>query len=141
MARGDILALFPGKRGIVDREKHGDGGLVHGDARQGLRIFGVRDRIADAHTFDARKSDDIADGRFLCIDALQALELKERGDLGFHNLIALLNHADRVGYFYGTRKNPANGQTSDIIIVIDVHNQELERPGLVTFRRWNSVYY
>src|SRR5581483_6414528 len=83
VARRDPLALASDHWRVVDRELHGDGGLVDDDGRQRFRIFGAGDGFTDGDAFDPGNGHDVVDLGGLDIDALQAAEAEHFGDAGF----------------------------------------------------------
>ena len=83
LAGGDLRALgAPGHRGGVDTDGHGDGRVVHGDERQGPRVLGVHEGLADGDVLDPGDGDDVAGMRLLGGLAVQPLGDEELGDAG-----------------------------------------------------------
>ena len=82
LARRDVLAFAAGHRRRVDAEDHRHRRLVDRDRRNRDLVLDVGDRLADRDVLDAGQADDVAGGGFLDVDALQAVERVELGDLG-----------------------------------------------------------
>ncbi len=59
-ARGHLVSLGSGERGGVDPDRHAQARLVDDGDRQGTRIVGVGDRLADRHLGKSRERDDLA---------------------------------------------------------------------------------
>ena len=140
MAGCDVFALLACEGGGIDGEDHGDRGLVHGDARQGHGVLGAGDGVADVHALNACQGHDVACEGFGCVHPLEALELKERCDLGLDRLARLDDHADGVARPYGAVEDAADGQPPYIVIVIDVRHEDLERCSGVAFGFGDRFY-
>ena len=92
MARGNKLTFLAEEGRIIDHEKHGHGGLVDGDGRQGLGILEIADGIANLELLKTDDSTDIATLHGIGTYVAHALEGVELLDLGLlHGTIAMGN--------------------------------------------------
>ncbi len=83
IARSDILAFPARKRRVVDGEGHRDRRLIDLNLRQRHGGFGAGDRFPDGDAFDAGDGENVARLADGFIDALQAFERIQLGDVGF----------------------------------------------------------
>ena len=90
LPRRDVLAVAARHRRRVDAEDHRHRRLVDRDHRHRDAVLDVGDRLADGDVLDAGEADDVAGGGLGDLDALQAFEREELGDL------RLLHAADRA---------------------------------------------
>ena len=82
-ARGELVALHPtGERRGVGADDDRDGRLVDGDARQGNRVLGIGEGVADHDLGDTGDGHDVACDRRLRRTALHADGCEQFGDLG-----------------------------------------------------------
>ena len=77
VAAGDVLALAPAQRRVVDLKGHADRRLVYQQRRQRLDHFGIADRVRDLQPVDAGKGDDVAGARLVQLDPLEPVEGKD----------------------------------------------------------------
>ena len=76
----ELLARLASQRGGVDADGHRDAGLVDGDHRQGARVLGVGQRLADGDVRDPSHGDDVARTGRLGGLALQRVGHQQLGD-------------------------------------------------------------
>ena len=79
LAAGEVLPVPPGERRGVDAERHAQGRLVHLEARQGPRIGGIGQGVADRDLRQPRHRDDVARAGFLDVGALDPVGGLQRG--------------------------------------------------------------
>ena len=130
LAGGDVLALAAGEGRVVDGEGHLNGGGADLDELQ--RLHGVRgaDGVADGDVADAGHGNDVAGGDGVHGDAVQTVELIDRGGLGLlahlirivvvahHNLLVLLQSA---------ALDAAHSDAAHELIIINGGDEHLER--------------
>src|SRR5699024_10559625 len=86
-----IATTTASHRGGIHADRHGDRGLIHGDARQRIRVLRVGEGIADHDVVDARDRGDVTGDDLLGGNAGYAHGAQELGDLGgLDVLLALL---------------------------------------------------
>src|SRR5581483_2386386 len=128
VARGNVAAIFAGKWRCVHREQHGDSRFVDDDVRQRNWIFGACDCLANSDAFDAGNRDNVAQHGFRDVGALEAREGEQFRDFGG------LKGAIQLGdaYFFsgpqGSVEHPSNRQTSQVVAVIEIGDQDLQWP-------------
>ena len=81
--RGQVLPLA-GQRRVVDGEEHAQGRLVDLDSRQGDRLLGVGDRVADVDGCQADDRDDVARLGLIDLDAAELVEDQHAVDRAGH---------------------------------------------------------
>jgi hypothetical protein len=121
----DAAAVLPCPRARVDAEHHDDGGLVDADGRQGLRLLGVGDGVADGDVLDAGHGDDVAGGGALDLDALQALPAVEPGDLAGALRPVVATERIDAALAQLAADQPADGEPPDVVVVGEVVGLEL----------------
>ena len=68
MAGSDVFSFLAGKGRRIDRKDHGDGGLIHRNARQRLRVFKIGDRVTNTvHAFNAGQGNNIPTVALSCL--------------------------------------------------------------------------
>ena len=140
IARGDVVAFASGERRSVDREHHRDGRLVDHDGRQRRGILGVGDGLTDRDSFYARDRNDVSEFGFRNIHALQAGEGKQLGDLGLLERAIALGDADFFSGPHRAVEHARNGQASEIVAVVQVRDQNLQRPVRIALRWRNGLH-
>ena len=127
VARGDELALLPGKGAVVDDEVHGDGRLVDLDERQRLDALGVAGGFADIQIGDARHADQIARHGALDLHALEPLKLiQPRDALIFGRAVGLAQHHVLPAVDLAALHAP-HADAPDVIVVFQRGKQNLQR--------------
>ena len=141
LPRGHKLSLPAGKRTVVDRKRHLDGRFADFDKGKRLRVVHRRHRIADRDVGHPGNTDDIADLGLGDRGSSQSVNLVHVHNLGFirvmlfmvvadHDLLVLMNF---------TLFNPADGDSADVLVIVNRRNQHLQRCGLIALRRRDVV--
>ncbi len=71
---GDVLALAPAERRVVDLEGHADGRLIDQQCRQRLNRVRIADGIGDLQPIDAGEGNNVAGFRHVQFDSLEPVE-------------------------------------------------------------------
>ena len=82
---GHILTILAKEGGVIDGKEHRHGWLVDGDSRQGLRLIGIGDGLANLKAFHTDHRANIARLDRLNLRTSQALEHVQLLDLRFHH--------------------------------------------------------
>ena len=139
LAGGHVLAIATGHRRRVDAEDHRHGRLVDGDRRDGDAVLDVGNRLADGDVLDAGQADDVAGRGLLDVDALQAVERVQLGDLRLLDGGVQLAHRDLIADLHAPVEDAADRDPSDVIARIEVGDQQLERRVRVAARRRDVI--
>ena len=140
VAGGDQFPLSSGKWGVVDDEVHGNGGFVDRYVRQSFRRIGSRQRFADADAFEAGDGHDIAGACLGDFSLLQAFVAEQFRNPPFDDAAVPLHMRNGFSGSDFAVENPAGGDPADIVVVIDIGHQQLER-GIGVPRRWPDVAF
>ena len=124
---------------VLTDELHGDGGLVDEDVGQRIGSLVAGDGLADGDAGDAGYGDDIAQFGFRDVGALQAAEAEELGDLDLFDLTAQLGDADFFAGAQGAVENARNGQAAEVVAVVEIGDQDLQRRGGISGGRRNGL--
>ena len=136
VAAGQVGAVVAGERRGVDPEPHRDAGLVDRDHRQGPRVVGVGDGLADGHVAQPGDGHDLPRPGVVQVGAGQPDGPGDLGHLGQGQAAVALGHPDPVAEPDLALPQPPHGQAADVRVGVQVGDQELERvPGLVGRRR------
>jgi len=138
IARGHISAFASCERRGVDRELHGDGGLVDHDVGQRRRVLHLRDGLADVDALHAGDSDDVAQLSLLDVHALQAVEGKQLGDLDFLERSIELGDGRLFAVAQAAIEDAGNRHPAQVIAVVQVGHQNLQWIGSFAGRRGNG---
>ncbi len=103
VARCDVLAVAAIEGAVVDGERHGHGGLVDGDAWQGLGVVGGSHGVADLESLDAYQGADVARRYLADLLASHALECVQLLDALARYAAVLLAY----GYLYALAEGAA----------------------------------
>ena len=95
----------------------------------------VGDRLADRDVLDAGQADDVARRGLLDVDALQAVEGIELGDLGVLNRRIELDHRDGVADLHAAVEDPADRDAPEVVARVEVRDEQLQRRVRVAARR------
>src|SRR5580704_5528348 len=138
VAGGDILS-FPSCHGrIVDRKLHGNGRLVDHNQRQRSRILKPGDRLSNCDAGNPRDGHDVADLGHLGVGTLQSIERKKLGDLGLEQRSVAFGDVYLFPIAQGSVKYARDGQAPQVVGVIEVGDQDLERPVRIPTGRRNG---
>ena len=127
IARSDVLTFAAGKRRGVHRELHGDSGLINHNAGQRRRILHRSNGLADGDALNAGHGHNIAQLGLLNIYAAQPAEAEQFGDA------CILQRAIELGdghFFAGAQgavEDARDGQPAEVVAVIEVGHQHLQR--------------
>src|ERR1019366_2897617 len=119
VARGDVGAFASAKRRRVDGKEHRNRRLVDDNGREGRGIFRIGNGLANGDAFDAGDRDDVAQRSF-----------RDVGALGVRHVCAGL---------HGSIKNAGEGEAAEIVAVVEIRDQDLQRAVGVSLRRGNGV--
>ena len=133
MPRGDELAVLACERAVVHREFHLNRRRINRDVRQRRTHFAVGDGFTDENLLEARDAHDVARVRLVDLDALHALEVVEHGDLAFGNLASAMTTNRRITHLDLAFVNFPERDTSEVIGVIQVRDEQLK-----TFARFRT---
>ena len=126
LACGDKLALLTDERSVVDADLHRDGWGIDIDESERLTCFVIGDGLPYVDLFEAAETDDVTGAGFLKLDLLKSLVAEDRrhGLLFFCAVLVdsndLLTHLDRAA------DDAAEGDTTEVVAVIEVGNKHLE---------------
>ena len=95
----------------------------------------VGDRLADGDVLDAGQADDVARRGFLDVDALQAVEGVELGDLRVLDGGVELDDGDGVADLHAAVEDAADRDAADVVARVEVGDQQLQRRVRVAARR------
>ncbi len=139
VARGDVVAVAAGERRIVDREDHGDRGLVHDDGGKRHRVLDVGDGLADVDRLEAGDGHQIAGVGFGDLRALQPFEAVELGDLALdHGAVAAADGHD-VARADAAVDHAAQRDAAHVVIVVVVGDQDLQRRVRISLRSGDEL--
>ena len=102
-------------------------------------IFGVGDGLADGDAFDAGDGDDVAQRGFRDVGSLEAGEGKQLGDLGLVQRSVQLGDGDVFASVHASVEHARDGQAPEIVAVVEIRHQNLQRAGGIALRRRNGV--
>ena len=133
MSGGDEFAFLTCQRAVVYQEIHGDGRLGDLLERDGLRILGRAEGVANMDIADAGDGDDGTHGRLVYLHLLQSVKFVQLADLNAAHLVGIVvvyNHAILVDAD-GSVVHLADTDAAHIFIVIDGADENLRACGLV----------
>jgi hypothetical protein len=108
-----------------------DGGRINGHERQGLPSNVVRDRLADEDVVESGHANDVAGVGFGNFDALESFKMENRGNLARRFAAVAVQAGRLVADFGFAAVYFAEGDTPDVIGIIQVGHQHLEfHPGM-----------
>mmetsp|Transcript_14187 Transcript_14187/g.43894 ORF Transcript_14187/g.43894 Transcript_14187/m.43894 type:complete len:374 (-) Transcript_14187:234-1355(-) len=127
-AARELVALFSGQRRLVDRERHGHGGLLdlEGGERRGGAL--VDDRLADLDVGDAGEHDDLARARLG--DFLPAEVVVDEEVVDFdvaHLAVGAVHRRERAAVvrLEAALADAPDAQLALKVVVVDVRHQQL----------------
>src|ERR1039458_314683 len=140
VARGDVLAFASAEGRGVDHELHGDGGLVDDDVGQRIGGLEAGDGFADGDAGDAGDGDDIAQFGLGDVGALESVKAEQLGDLDLLDLAVELGDADFLAGAQRAVEDARDGQAAEVVAVIKICDQDLQRRGGVAGGRRNGLH-
>ena len=123
----ELGALGAGQRRGVDADGHGQAGLVDQDGRQGPRVVGVGQGLADGHLGEAGHGHDLARPRLVVVDPFEGLGDVELGDLDPLDRAVDPAPGHRGPLAQRPVDDPADGQATDVGRGVEVGDQGLQR--------------
>ena len=147
LAARDVLALAAGQRGRVHPERHPQGRRVDVEPRQGARIGGIGQRVADRDLGQTGDRDDVARPRFLDVDPIDAVGGLQAGDGPVErDRAAGLDRTRRVVRLLADDRDPLpdadravpdapDRHPPDVIVRGQVRDEQLERVARLVSRR------
>ena len=127
LPRGHELAVPARERGCVDAEDHRHRGLVDRERRDGRRLLGVGNRLADVDVLDAGEADDVARGRGGRLDTLQSLErVQLRHGRSADGAVELAD-GNRVADLDRALEHAADGEPAEVVARVEVGDESLQR--------------
>ena len=133
MTAGDVFPFLAGKGAVVDVENHGQRRFVDVDFRQSFRVLRVRNGFADLEVRDADDAGDFAHSGFILFDTFQAFIGIDAANLSFALAFAVSDD-DSLVRIHLAADNTADSDFTDIIIVVQGRDHELQRAFSVAFR-------
>ena len=133
VAGGQVLT-FAGQRRVIDGEEHAQGRLVDLDARQGHRLIGIGDRVADIDRAQADHRDDVPGLGLLDLDPAELVEHQEIVDGSGYAHVAGLHQEGLLTATDATGGDPTDGDAADIFGEVQRRAEHLERPVEVDHR-------
>jgi len=134
---GDVLTLASTEGRVVGREDHGHGGFVHRDSGQRLRVFEIEQRIADGNFVEPGQGDDVAGDCGLHLDSLESLVRVNHPYLGLAEAV-LAGDCDGAVGRQSAVDDAAHCEASEIVRVVEVRDQQLERSRRIALGRRNG---
>src|SRR5262249_10292780 len=139
LTRGNELAFGTGERRVVHAENHCDRWFINGNRGQRLRIVGRRDGFTDVDCFDSGERHDFAYFGILRRLTLQTLEhVKFFDSSPRHRSVPAGNRNLLVSGNLSGKYSP-DRQTPDVLVVVDIRDQQLQRVVTERARRRNRL--
>ena len=139
ISRCDVCAVASGKGRCIHRELHGDGGLVDGDRSKRSGIFRIGDGLADRNTLHSSNRDDVPECCFRDVGPLQSGEGEQLGDFCFLDRAVKFSDTDFFPGAHGSVEYAGDGKPAEVIAVIEIGYQDLQRAGNIAFGFRNCV--
>jgi hypothetical protein len=137
LAAGDVLAFLPGEHGVFTEKHDTVGGSIA--IRAVPRVVGRADRVADLDRVDAGDDRDLACGRDVALDPLEALRREQLGHAERLRLAGLGNPHDRGAAPERAALDPADHEPADELVPSQGHRLELQRAVHVDLGRWRLL--
>ena len=121
------LAFAAGEGRSIDAEAHGDSRFINRNTRQGCGMLTGADGIADGHVLDAGENHDFTGLHLFNLLELHALiDLKLEGSQ--RTLLSISSDAvQRLVVVNRTVDYTADGKTAQVVGIVQIRNQHLER--------------
>ena len=128
VARRDVLAVAAGHRRRVDAEDHRHGRLVDRDRRNGARGAPGSAIVSPIvmSSMPARQTMSPA-AASLDLDALQAVEREQLGDLRLLDAAVELEHRHRVVQLDRAVEDAADGDAAEVVARVEIGDEHLQR--------------
>ena len=126
------MAFAAGEWGRVDGEHHDDRRLVDLDARQWVGGFRTGNGLANVDSLDAGNGQDISGFANRLVHALQAFKGIKPGNFGLLERSIELYNSNLISKTKRAAKHPGDGQTAEVVAVVQVGDQDLQCAGRVT---------
>src|SRR4029077_252969 len=139
VAGSDPLAVTPGKRGTIDRKDHRQRGFVDQQRLEGSGIFGVGQSFADLNALDAGNGDDVTGGNGFGFVTLEAAKGEELGDARGLKRAIELDDADLIAAAQGALEDASDGDSAEVIAVIEIGDLNLQSFVRIARGRRNGV--
>ena len=139
IARGNVLPFATRERRRVHHELNGDGRLVNRGDRQRRRVFNVRDGLADVDAGHSRNRDDVAQLGGDDIGPLQPGEREQLRNLDLLHRPVALGDGDVLAGAQRAVEDACDGQAAEIVAVIEIRHQHLQRSVRIALRMRNGV--
>ena len=135
IARRDVGAFASCERRSIHCERHCDGRLVDHNRRQRCRIDWIRNRLPDRDSFHSSDGDNVAQHCFRNVRPLQSGKGKQFSDLGLVQRSIALGDNHVFARVHRSIEHARDRQTSEEIAVIEIRDQNLQRPGWIALRQ------
>src|ERR1700688_4407435 len=139
VSRCNEIAFASAKRRSVDGEEHRNRRLVDDDRRKGRGIYGAGNGLANGDALDASYGDDVAQRSFRNVGALEPGKTEQLGDLRLVKRSVALGDGNILAGFHGAGKNARDGQAAKVVAVIEIRDENLQRPIFVALGRRNRI--
>src|ERR1022692_4198264 len=126
VAGSDELAVLAGERAVIDSELHLDRRRVNRDVRQSRARLRIANGFTNEDVFKAGKANDVAGVSFLDLDALHAFEVEDGRDFVLGDFTMAMAADGGIAQLDFAFVNFSEGDTSEIIAVIQIRDQHLE---------------
>ena len=123
---GEVISFAAAKRAGIDRENHGQRGLIDGERLERLRIFERSDAFADLDSFDASDGHDISGHNAVGLIAFKTAEGVKLGDFRGDKLSAQLADAYFLTAIQSAIEYPTDGETAEKIGVVEIGDLKLQ---------------
>ncbi|MDT4858267.1 hypothetical protein FQZ97_927280 [compost metagenome] len=118
MPGGHKLTLLTKERRVINGEQHVHGGLINGDPRQCLRVFGVSYRISDLEIFKAGNGTNLAGRHRFCFYFPKAFKNVKFFDFHFFDAAVCLAKGHLLTFFHCTSCHSSDGNTAYKSVIV-----------------------
>ena len=134
LAAGYEFALLAREGGIVDHEGHLQGGFIHMDQRQGLRVVGAGDGFPDVHLVETGHRHEITGAGLSDLNAGQTLEAQQLGDAPPLDRAVVADQGGRLARLDRAVVDAADHDAAEKIAVIEGGHLQLQGLGGIANR-------
>ncbi len=135
-----MLAVAAAEGRVVDRQHHGDRRLVDLDVRQRPRALPLGEGLADAHLGEAGDGDDVPRTGLGDLHPPQPFVTVEQGDLDRSHATVETAERHLLRLAQAAVEDPPDGQPADVVVVVQVGDEELERRLRIEARRRHGAH-